>query len=186
MVGRHSGGFTLIELVVCIVLMGILAAVGANMMSASFTTTRMVDADNGSVGQARYALERLAREIREVKYVSSGVTGNYCINTGTWSATNLQFQKTVSGTPSTTCGTSDTTVTINNTGSNLSLQYSSPAVTSLLSSQATLALSYLQNDGVTTATSTSNIRFVVISLTVSDTTSGLSLAQQTRVALRNQ
>ena len=174
-------GFTLVELVISIVLIGILAAVGAEMIADSFTTTRMVNAENSSTAQARYALERLAREIREVKYDSSG--GNYCITTKT--ATNLVFYKT-SGAYSSACATNVVTVTINDSGANLTLGYSSPAATSTLASQvSTFALTYLQSDGVTSATSNSNIRFVVIKLTVTDATSGQSTSQRTRVALRN-
>ena len=172
----------MVELVISIVLIGILAAVGAEMIADSFTTTRMVNADSASKGQARYALERLAREIREIKYDSSGA--NYCITTKT--ATKLVFYKT-SGTYNSTCATNAVTVTINYSNPNLTLQYSSPAAPStLLSSQASsFTLAYLQSDGVTSTTSNSYIRFVVITLTVTDATSGQSVVQRTRVALRN-
>ena len=50
---------------------------------------------------------------------------------------------------------------------------------------SSFTLAYLQSDGITAATSNSNIRFVVITLTVTDATSGKSVAQRTRVALRN-
>ena len=177
---QRSIGFTLVELVISIVLIGILAAVGSSMIVDSFTTTRMVNADNASAGQARYALERLAREIREIKYDSSG--GNYCITAMT--ATNLVFYRT-SGTYSSTCNTNVVTVTINMSGANLTLGYSSPAVTSNLSSQvSSFALAYYDIAGNTTA-STDAIRFVQITLTVTDATSGQSISQRTRVALRN-
>lgn len=180
---RHNSGFTLVELVISIMLIGILGAVGSSMISDSFTTTRMVDANDASMGQARYALERLAREIREIKYVSG--TGTYCINTMT--ATNLAFYKT-SGTLDPTCSTNTITIAILNSGSNLTLQYSSPAVTSSLSNQVDtngFQLLYYQKDGTTAATSGSNIAFVQIKLTVKDSTSGQSISQRTRVALRN-
>lgn len=177
---RHGSGFTLVELVISIVLIGMLAAVGSSMFVDTFATTRMVNAGNASAGQARYALERLAREIREVKYDSSG--GNYCITTKT--ATNLVFYKT-SGAYSSACATNVVTVTINDSGANLTLGYSSPAATSTLNNQvSSFTLAYLKSDG-TSATSNGNIRFVVITLTVTDATSGQSVAQRTRVALRN-
>ena len=178
---RHGSGFTLVELVISIVLIGILAAVGSSMIADSFTTTRIINAETTSTAQARYALERLAREIREIKYDSSG--GNYCITTKT--ATNLVFYKT-SGAYNSTCATNAVTVTINDSGANLTLGYSSPAATSTLNNQvSSFTLAYLQSDGITAATSNSNIRFVVITLTVTDATSGKSVAQRTRVALRN-
>lgn len=179
---QRSSGFTLVELVISIVLIGILAAVGSNMISDSFTTTRMVNSGNASAGQARYALERLAREIREVKYAGSGASGSYCI---TMAGTNLVFKKPISGSTNVTdCNTEVITVTINYSNPNLTLGYSSPAVTSTLTNQATsFGLSYFDVAG--NAPNTSTIRFVVISLTVTDATSGQSVSQRTRVALRN-
>ncbi len=179
---RHSSGFTLVELIISIVLIGMLAAVGSSMIVDSFTTTRMVNAGTASAGQARYALERLAREIREVKYASSTppptnycsgtITDQYCITTMT--ATSVVF---ING--------AGNTVTINNGGAKLTLQYSSPAATSTLASQVDrFALSYLDASGNATP-SPSLIRFVEITLTVTDLTSGQSTAQRTRVALRN-
>jgi prepilin-type N-terminal cleavage/methylation domain-containing protein len=180
---RRSSGFTLVELIISIVLIGILAAVGSSMIADSFTTTRMVNAENASEGQARYALERLAREIREVKYVSSGATGNYCITTMT--ATNLVFTKTVSGTPSAVCGTADTTVNINYSSPNLTL--GGAFLTTQVDTTAAIPFrfNYYQSDGTTTATNTLDIKFIQITLTVKDPTSGQSISQRTRVALRN-
>src|SRR5450759_1188287 len=68
----RNNGFTLVEIIISIVLLGILAAVGSSMISDTFKTTKMVDANQANRAQIRYAVERLAREIREVKYVSNG------------------------------------------------------------------------------------------------------------------
>ena len=173
---RRSSGFTLVELIIVIVLLGILAAVGSNMISDSFTTTRMVDASQASTAQARYALERLAREIREVKFTGTAFTVNYAITT--MNATNMVFTRTINGT--------DVTVTISSSGGNLTLLYTPPGGTaSTLASQVSgFALSYLDVAGTAT-TDTSLVRFVVIDLTLTDATSGQSISQRTRVALRN-
>lgn len=167
---RRNGGFTLIELIISIVLLGFLAAVGTSMISDSFNTTYVVNASQANAGQARYALERLEREIRQVQYSGSSYT------IGTMTLTSFVFTKS-----------DGVTVTIANSGTNLNLGYSTPAITSLLSSQvSSFALYYYQADGVTPATGNSDIRFVQISLTLTDTnTSGQSIAQRTRVALRN-
>ena len=177
--GRHCGGFTLVELIISIVLLGILATVGSSMIVDSFTTTRIVNADNASVGQARYALERLAREIREIKYVGSGTTGNYSITTPSPlnPSSTLVFTKSVSG--------ADVTVTITRSGANLTLGYSSPALTSTLSNLvSSFTLTFLPVSGTTTP-DTRTIRFVVIELSVTDPPTGQSILQRTRVALRN-
>lgn len=179
--GRERG-FTLVELIMTMVLLGILGTVGANMISDSFTTTTMVNAGQASAAQARYALERLAREIREVKYVNAGSSsGSYAIDTASWSPTHLAFTRTIAG--------ADVTVTIDSSGGSLRLGYSSPAVTSTLAGNVgSFALSYLDLSGnATTDTSNSanGIRFVLINLTLTDPVSGQSLSERTRVSLRN-
>ena len=162
-------GFTLVELVITIVLIGILSAVGSTMISDSFTTTRSVNSSQGIAGQARYVIERIGREIRETKYLSDKT---YAITPT--SATKLIFTKS-----------NDVTVTINNSGANLTLGYSSPATTSTLTNQVgSFAVTYYDVSGAIT-NSNSAIRFVQISLTLRDPTSGQSIAQRTRVALRN-
>ena len=169
-------GLTLVELIITMVLMGLLATVGATMISDTFQTTRLVNAGQASADQARYALERLSREIREVKYISGG--SNYAVTSSlSPAATNMVFTRVING--------ADVTVTINKSGTNLTLGYSSPAVTSVLASQVSgFALNFLQLDN-SAASSSANLRFVVITLTVTDSVSGQTISQQTRVALRN-
>ena len=168
---RRQHGFTLVEVVIAIVVMGILAAVGSSMISDTFKTARIVDASQGSADQARYAMERLAREIREVKAVG----GSYSI--GTMGPTTMVFTRTING--------ADVTVTIAKSGNNLTLGYSSPAVTSNLATQVTgFALDFLKLDNTATV-SAADVRFVVITLTVTDATSGQVMQEKTRIALRN-
>ncbi len=193
---RHNSGFTLVELIISIVLIGMLAAVGSSMIVDSFTTTRMVNASTASAGQARYAMERLAREIREIK---SNSTNQYCIDAITWAGSNsLEFRKmsaaSLANPSSTDCNTEVTRVSITG-GSSLTFGHSPDATsaftTSTLASNVTAnpdsvpLLTYFQINGTTQATSASDIRFVVITLTVTDPTSGQSISQRTRVALRN-
>ena len=178
---RQNGGFTLVELVMSIVLIGILAAVGASMISDSFRTTRIVNADNASQARARYALERMAREIREVKYTSTGPSIGYCLITNNWTASRLNFNKRLDNdinTDSCTTGTSP-----------VDIRYISPSVTlggvSLTTDVDAASFVYYMSNGTTTTNDPSNIKFVEITLTVKDATSGKSINQVTRVALRN-
>lgn len=177
---QGNRGFTLVELVIGIVLIGILSVVSTSMIADSFTTTRIVDASQVSAAQARYALERIAREIHETLYIISSTPG-YKIDTST--ASKLVFSKCP---PVGVVCKTDTyvTVTINNNNNNLTLGYSSPAITSQLSNQvSSFAFTYYDAyNGI--AKLASDIRMIEVSLTVKDP-SGQSIAQRTRIALRN-
>lgn len=169
---KRQRGFTLVELIITVVVLGILAAVGSSMFSDTFMTARMVNASQSSADQARYAMERLAREIREVKYSGNAYAISSTMSPG---ATTMAFTRAISG--------SDVTVTINKSGTDLTLDYS--GTTSTLASDVTaFTLDFLQLDNTAT-TLASAVRFVVITVTVTDATSGQAIKQQTRVALRN-
>jgi prepilin-type N-terminal cleavage/methylation domain-containing protein len=172
---RSQRGFTLIELIITTVLLGLLGAVGASMISDSFDTTRMVDASQVSAAQARYALERLEREIRETKFAG----GAYAISTMT--ATRLVFTRN-----------DGVAVTIDKTGNNLTLGYSSPVITptpTLTNQVSALTFTYYSIDpgtgAVTSGATNSNVRLVEIALSLQDAVSGQTFSQRVRVGLRN-
>jgi prepilin-type N-terminal cleavage/methylation domain-containing protein len=170
-------GFTVVELVITVVVMGILAVVGVSMISDSFTTARVVNAGQSNANDARYAVERLAREIREIKHFNKA-TG-YDISE--MSPSKLVFKRP-----------DDVVVTIDVNNSNIRLNYSSsPGVNSTLATQATLSLQYLALDplsvtgATSTATGASDLRFVEITVQLTDGTSGKQITERSRVALRN-
>jgi len=172
---QRQHGFTLIELVISIVLVGILSAFGVSMIYNNMTTVLAVESGQATLDQARAAVARASRELREVKFSTSGT---YSI-TSTLAAgsTSVTFVRTISG--------SDVSVTLAKSGSDLTLQYSSPAVTSTLVSGVTsLSLDFYDGFGAAT-TSTTDVRFVGITLAVTDSSSGQAVSQRTRVALRN-
>jgi prepilin-type N-terminal cleavage/methylation domain-containing protein len=104
---RQCRGFTLIELVIVVVLLGILGATGVSMLYDPFSTARIVNATNTDAAKARYALERVARELREVKNVG----GSFCFTTQTSTATTVSyaFWKSGSDIP---CANGSSSVTI--------------------------------------------------------------------------
>lgn len=166
-------GFTLIELVVTLVLVGILAVIGLPILSNSLRAYTATQESLGTLSKLRYATERLAREIREVRR-DPAVPTDYDIAVMT--AAKFEFTKT------------DTVkVTLEVVLPTLTLNYAPPIVapTPALTDQVkSFAFKYFQADGVTAATSKSDVVFVEMDLTL--TQSGADYAQRTRMGLRNK
>src|SRR5690349_11424764 len=99
-------GFTLIELIMSVVLLGFLTAFGASMIYDNMRTVVLVNSGQGSLDRARLAMGRLSREIREVKV---GAGAAYSITSALTAGTSsLTFVRDISGVA--------TTVTIGKTG----------------------------------------------------------------------
>jgi prepilin-type N-terminal cleavage/methylation domain-containing protein len=189
---RLARGFTLVELIISAGLIGLLAITATYFWVDNITLARTVNADSAALADGRAVLERLAREIREVKY--NTVSGAYCVSTMV--ATQMVFNKT-SGSYASGCGGASPTATTNDiavtvrlpSGSTtLNLGYAgtlaAPAATRALTGYASsFGLRYLDAAYTETA-SASALRFVELSLTLQP--SG-GPATQTRavIALRN-
>src|SRR6266705_778207 len=76
---RRQQGFTLVEAVISAGLIGFLALTATFFWVDSFGLVRMVNTDSAAIADGRALLERLAREIREVKYDPASAA--YCIST---------------------------------------------------------------------------------------------------------
>jgi hypothetical protein len=187
---RLHQGFTLVEAVISAGLLGFLALTANFFWVDNLSLVRTVNTDSAAIGDARALLERLSREIREVKFNTA--SGAYCASTLT--ATQLVFNRTSGaylpgcGGANPTAANDDYAVTIQLSGSNLNLGYAgslaSPAVTRSLTAYASsFAIRYLDlNYAVTN--SASALRFVELSLTVQPP--GVQATQtRTVVALRN-
>ncbi|MDP1527214.1 MAG: prepilin-type N-terminal cleavage/methylation domain-containing protein [Rhodocyclaceae bacterium] len=178
--GPGARGFTLIELIISIVLLGLLGAVGVSMIYDSFDTSRMVNASHEKTAEARYILERLEREIREAKWVGTA----FCTGTLANPATTFTFQRPITGSTDTdSCNTQVEAVTISLSGTALSL--TKPAgTTAVLSNHVTaFSMHFLDMNNAET-TSNAALRFVEIGLTVKSPIS-TATQQRTRIALRN-
>ena len=168
---RAVGGFTLMELVTVIVIVGILAIAAAPVLDSGVKTFRTTSASIDLLGKLRYATARMVREIREVRRNPAN-TAAYDISTMT--ATTLAFTKT-----------DGTTVTISASPPDVMLSYSTPAVSAILADAlGSLKFSYYQIDGVTVATGVSNVAFVRVDLTL--TQNGVPYTETSWVTLRNQ
>lgn len=147
---KRCGGFSLVELIVVIVLTGILAALGAQMLGKtveSFAFSR--DVTKGD-WQARVALERLTRDLRMVR-----------------APANLTI---VPATAITFSDTDGNNVNYSLSGSNL-MRNTQPLADGI----SGLAFTYLRSDGNTAAASTSEAYYITVSFDVSRSTATTSL-----------
>lgn len=68
---RRPAGFTLLEMVMTILLIGILGITGISMLYDPFVTAKSVNATNTDASKARYIMERVIRELREAEVNSN-------------------------------------------------------------------------------------------------------------------
>ncbi len=164
------GGFTLIEMTMVIVILGVLAAATAPLLTNSFQAYETNQTNLVTLSKLRYATERIAREIREVNFNGT----NYQI--GTMTGTTLSFTKN---------DAASTVVTVTSAPPLVTLQYSTPAMTATLTDQvSSLQFQYFDINDAATASNV-NVAYVDVVLTLTDPNSGAAV-QRTRIALRNR
>ncbi len=168
-------GFTLLEIVLVIVLLGILSMASMNMISGSYTSTRIINNGNANTSTARYAMERISRDMRQVTFDS--VAKTLLITTA--SPTQMSFIKSDFLTQE--------TVTVHLNGTSLMLSNSAlPGPDSLLAEHVSaFSLQYFDTNMVTPPANNGVIRFVQINLTLTDTGNADPVTLHTLVALRN-
>lgn len=171
MANRQQGGFTLLEMIITLVVLGLLgAAAGYGLVGGALAFSGTADAVQ-TLGKLRYASERMAREVREIRR-DPAAPAVYDITT--MNATTLAFTKT-----------DGTTVTLTGSPPLATLAYSAPAGTHTLTDEVgSLAFSYLQADGTTAAIDNGDVAFVELELLL--IRSGNNYPQRTRVSLRNR
>ncbi|NNJ93491.1 MAG: type II secretion system protein [Halobacteria archaeon] len=171
MANRRQSGFTLLEMIIALVVVGLLgAAAGYSLVGGTLAFSGTADAVQ-TLGKLRHASERMAREVREIRRdpVTPAVYDITTMNT-----TTLAFTKT-----------DGTTVTLTGSPPLATLAYSAPAGTHTLTDEVgSLAFNYLQADGSTAATGNGDVAFVELELVL--TRSGNSYPQRVRVSLRNR
>lgn len=179
-------GITLIELVVVIILIGILAMALSPIMVSSLRAYNNTQNNVVILDKLRYAIERLAREMREVTDNDPDVTTNFALNMSTIAPVfTRDYVSCVDANCSNTT-TNTVTVSIDQSASAVTLAYSSPAIDSqvLTDQLKSLTFSYYDKDGVSTI-SPVNVRYVDISLALVDDNNN-TYSQYTRVQLRSR
>ena len=166
-------GFTLIEWVISLIVLGILAMVGLPILSNSARAYSATQESLVTLGKLRYATERLAREIREVRR-NPLLPTEYDI--AVLSANTFKFTKT-----------DGVEVTLSAAPPALTLGYSTPVVTpapALTDQVDTQTFKYYKADGVTETTLKSEVAFVEINLALK--LDAAVYPQRTRMGLRNK
>jgi MSHA biogenesis protein MshO len=164
----RSRGFTLFEMLICIIVLAIMASIAAPMMATAVTAYERFNEDLATLDRVRYATERLAREMREVAFDGTSYNMNMSTSAPVFTKTD------------------GTTVTIVNSPPSVTLAYSTPAVspTPILSDQVSaLSFAYFDETGTATATTAVAVRYVEVSLTL--TLGSQTYSERTRVQLRN-
>jgi prepilin-type N-terminal cleavage/methylation domain-containing protein len=142
-------GFTLIEVVITLIIMGVLATIGATLMSRGFLTYfvgREIARDDA---QGRLALERMARELRTVRSTADlniGVANQITIT---------DFDQNV-------------IVYRRNAGTSQLERSQDGGATfqPLADNVSALTISYLQNDGTTATAVAANVYYITVLLTI--------------------
>jgi prepilin-type N-terminal cleavage/methylation domain-containing protein len=141
---RAARGFTLIEVIFTILLLGIIGAIGSQMLEGGFSAY-FASKDAAEVnGQRRIALERMTRDILRLR---SSASTDLTMNPATQLAL-IDYDGT-----SISYALSGTTLTRNGTP--------------LADGISGLQFSYLKSDGVTAATQTSDVFFITVEFTAS-------------------
>ena len=136
-------GFTLIELIIVITIIGIIAGLALPFVTVSINAWMMMRADTDVVFSARFALDRMAREIRQANKGGSITT---------FTATQLTFTDT-----------SGNSVDFRQSGT--ALMRNNDELAANLRSAGGLAFTYLDKNG-NTAASAGSINMVKIKLIV--------------------
>jgi len=71
---RKNKGFTLIEIVVAVVIMGVLGIFGYHFLSTSVHTYSMMEKQKSLYDQAAMAMERISRELRDASTVTTATS----------------------------------------------------------------------------------------------------------------
>ena len=169
----RARGFSLIELIIAIVVLSIIAAMGAPLLANGLQFFNAATTDLDTLSKERYATERMARELRAIRFNAG--TNQYDVTLGGAGAPSISFTK-VDG----------VTVTIDGaTLPDLNINYSGGGAVLLTNQLASVAFTGYAVDGVTTTTDPATMAYVDVALSLARSPTN-SFPRVARVQLRNQ
>ncbi|HSA91140.1 MAG TPA: type II secretion system protein [Burkholderiales bacterium] len=166
---RRASGWSLVEIILVIVILGTLAVFVAPVLMRALGAYRSIDDTVATFAKLRYATERIAREIREVRRDPAS-SADYHFTSMT--PTNATFFKL-----------DGTQVAITSAAGTVTVNYIGTASGLLTDRVAAFAFAYLQQDGTTPATGVGDVAFVELGMTLSD--GSASYPSRMRIDLRN-
>jgi prepilin-type N-terminal cleavage/methylation domain-containing protein len=167
---RRVEGFTLAELIMVIVILGILAVFVGPVVYNAIRSYDAVQKSTNTNAKLRYAMERIAREMRDIR---RQVTDAAALDVPSMTASSMAFVKT-----------DGTRVDLNGAGNVVNLAYTGVAGMLIDQVQAgSFSLAYFEQGGSTIAATASSLAFVQVSMTLAD--GALLLPARLRVDLRN-
>ena len=145
-IALHARGFTLLEVIITLVIAGVLASVGATLMSSGFRTYFLGRELAQDSAQGTLAVERMTRDLRSVRSPADLTTIG---------ASTITFVD-VDG----------NTISYALTAGSVTRSQNGGTAQPLAASVSSLAFTYLQNDGQTTAAAAATVWYITVAVTV--------------------
>ncbi len=150
---RRNRGFTLVEMVVVMVIIGIIASVGALVLKEVFSTFFAGEDINRGDWQGRVAMERMSRELRDIRFASAA-------DLPTIGANTIRFFDVYGN---------DITYALS--GTTLNRTQAPTGAQPLADNVSALAFTYLDQTGTGTAVA-ANVYYIQVQATVTATATG--------------
>jgi type II secretory pathway pseudopilin PulG len=146
----------MIELVMSIVVVGVLASLGATMLGGGFASFFLSRETTQNDWQGRLALERMTRELRAVRSPTAA-------DLTTMTGTDIVFKDI-----------NNKTIEYVRSGTTLTRIQDAGTAQVLADNSTSLTISYLRNNGLTTAAVPADVYYITVELTISSANASMT------------